>query len=748
MGITGLIPFLSKASKKCNISEFSGGTAAIDAYCWLHKGAFSCADKLIMGQSSDAYVKYCMKLVHMLIAANVKPILVFDGRHLPAKADTESKRREQRDSNKRRAAELMRMGKHYEGKNLLRRSLDISHEMALEVIKQCQAENVDCIVAPYEADAQLAYLNISGIADVVITEDSDLTLFGCTKIFFKMDINGNGLLVEQDRIHLAMGVRAEHFDMDKFRHMCILSGCDYLPSLPGIGLSKACKFILKNTDCDIYNALSRIASYLNMKSLVVTKEYRDGFIRAFVTFKHQMVYCPMKRQQVRLYPPPPHVTDEQLRHAGIEVDEDLALQLALGNYDPFKLKKLHDYNPDDLSKKIQRTNSWTDRSIVKHESIWSRNFKKREITSPKQKTLKPFIHETAGQVMMYKTTIMEKSTPKKRSFDDVDEDIDYIAMYSQESKKKSEITEAKPVKKEEQEEDDKMTSPVLSRRTRNPFAKGADGESPSLLTRTRRRTRLNIFTPTVIDSTVVEESKFFAKSSSSEINENEFKYTEKITLCNDSEILNQIKNEGKENINENKIFSICKDEEEEEEEKETEFLKKNSKDIQQLKMNDGEDNLSENFSMENQQFSKSSEDDSCQENTLDKSIGISNIKITADFDSELEENSSKCLEATEGSLFMDTGELLNNLESQRSQSPDSELEYSVEASSIETIRTGLFQWSNTKTLGAKKLTSQHKQVPNKRKSRTSSGARKSTVSQGQQSRLNMFGFEKRSSLKH
>ena len=70
-----------------------------------------------------------------------------------------------------------------------------------------------------------------------------------------MDIIGNGLLVEQDRLHLAMGVRAEHFDMDKFRYMCILSGCDYLPSLPGIGLSKACKFILKNTDCDIYNVI-------------------------------------------------------------------------------------------------------------------------------------------------------------------------------------------------------------------------------------------------------------------------------------------------------------------------------------------------------------------------------------------------------------------------------------------------------------------------------------------------------------
>lgn len=78
----------------------------------------------------------------------------------------------------------MKMGQTIEGRNLLRRSVDITHEMALEVIKKCHERNIDCIVAPYEADAQLAYLNISGIADVVITEDSDLTLFGCTKVCF------------------------------------------------------------------------------------------------------------------------------------------------------------------------------------------------------------------------------------------------------------------------------------------------------------------------------------------------------------------------------------------------------------------------------------------------------------------------------------------------------------------------------------------------------------------------------------
>lgn len=84
--------------------------------------------------------------------------------------------------NRRKAMELIKMGQVAEGKNLLKRAIDISHEIALELIKYCQNENIDCIVAPYEADAQLAYLNISGIADVVITEDSDLTLFGCNKV--------------------------------------------------------------------------------------------------------------------------------------------------------------------------------------------------------------------------------------------------------------------------------------------------------------------------------------------------------------------------------------------------------------------------------------------------------------------------------------------------------------------------------------------------------------------------------------
>lgn len=58
MGITGLLPLLEKGkvSRPANLNEFKGCTVAADAYCWLHKGAFACADKLARGEPTDMYV--------------------------------------------------------------------------------------------------------------------------------------------------------------------------------------------------------------------------------------------------------------------------------------------------------------------------------------------------------------------------------------------------------------------------------------------------------------------------------------------------------------------------------------------------------------------------------------------------------------------------------------------------------------------------------------------------------------------
>ena len=50
------------------------------------------------------------------------------------------------------------------------------------VAKALKREGVDFVVAPYEADAQMALLCRIGLADFVISEDSDCIPFGCPRV--------------------------------------------------------------------------------------------------------------------------------------------------------------------------------------------------------------------------------------------------------------------------------------------------------------------------------------------------------------------------------------------------------------------------------------------------------------------------------------------------------------------------------------------------------------------------------------
>ena len=43
-------------------------------------------------------------------------------------------------------------------------------------------KDIQYIVAPFEADAELAYLSTSGHEDAVLTEDSGLLAYGCKKV--------------------------------------------------------------------------------------------------------------------------------------------------------------------------------------------------------------------------------------------------------------------------------------------------------------------------------------------------------------------------------------------------------------------------------------------------------------------------------------------------------------------------------------------------------------------------------------
>jgi len=83
------------------------------------------------------------------------------------------------------------MGKIEEAKKMFCKSLQITSKFFYEIIDFVKKKGIKFIIAPYEADAQLTYLNNQGYVDVVITEDSDLIALGCTDIIYKLKTNGD-----------------------------------------------------------------------------------------------------------------------------------------------------------------------------------------------------------------------------------------------------------------------------------------------------------------------------------------------------------------------------------------------------------------------------------------------------------------------------------------------------------------------------------------------------------------------------
>ncbi len=169
----------------------------------------------------------------------------------------------------------------------------------INVLKQKQ---IEFYIAPYEADAQLTHFYLTGRIQAVITEDSDLLPFGVKTCFFKMDVLGNGDSINLDDISNNTDFNFQNFDQDKILTMCILSGCDYLDSIKGIGFKKAFKLVHEHGD-DIGAILRKIR---REGKLIIPQNYEQDFEKAFLTFKFQLVYCPIKKELIHLNEPASH----------------------------------------------------------------------------------------------------------------------------------------------------------------------------------------------------------------------------------------------------------------------------------------------------------------------------------------------------------------------------------------------------------------------------------------------------------
>ena len=109
---------------------------------------------------------------------------------MQAKQNTEKDRFDSKIQARLQAEQADKEGDVEKARKFYSRCLVLRQKMVdlfMDVLKELE---IEFVVAPYEADAQMAYMVKSGVADFAISEDSDLIAYGCPKILMKLDFYG------------------------------------------------------------------------------------------------------------------------------------------------------------------------------------------------------------------------------------------------------------------------------------------------------------------------------------------------------------------------------------------------------------------------------------------------------------------------------------------------------------------------------------------------------------------------------
>ena len=178
----------------------------------------------------------------MLRDLGIGPVFVFDGAPLSIKAETNRKRNQTRKENLAKGVKFLEDKDLISAEKAFCAAIHVTYEMTASLIALLKYNDYKCLVSPYEADPQLAYLLLHDLlgVDCIITEDSDMLAYGCRNVFFKMNYKGYGeQILFEDVIKSTEDLDFTGFTQQQFLWMCLLSGSDYCPSLEKIGIKTA-----------------------------------------------------------------------------------------------------------------------------------------------------------------------------------------------------------------------------------------------------------------------------------------------------------------------------------------------------------------------------------------------------------------------------------------------------------------------------------------------------------------------------
>jgi exonuclease-1 len=291
MGINGLHKALSFCTVKDNLRNYRNAIVAVDTSSWMHKSVYSISEKFVEATNSGRLDEGCVHVSARYIVTRCKELiemfgmravyLVMDGKRIPLKAEESQDRDQKRLQNLREARRLKMEGQRWKAEDKYKSCIRIKDDFTRAVMKEVKGafseyRRVHFVNSPHEADSQLTRLVLDGVADAVITEDSDVLVYSAAAhvafpIFFKLDRKtGNCDCIKMDWLLSQTSKEAEKpvtsnntlevifrrlafrqtkrrgFGVRLFVQGCILAGCDYTKNIEGIGTTNAFKLVRDN----------------------------------------------------------------------------------------------------------------------------------------------------------------------------------------------------------------------------------------------------------------------------------------------------------------------------------------------------------------------------------------------------------------------------------------------------------------------------------------------------------------------
>jgi len=217
----------------------------------------------------------------------VKPIYIFDGKPPDFKEHELAKRKEKRDKAAIELKAAEEAGDTAKVQQMEKRLVRGSREHVKDVQELLTLMGVPWYQAPGEAEAQAARMCAQGVVWGTGTEDMDALTFGTLKQVRRLtDSEAKQKIRPTMEFDLKAVLEGFGMTMLQFVDLCILCGCDYCPTIRGIGPVNAFKFIKK------YGSMEAMLENLPEKYIVPENwrfaRARELFLKPDVTDKKDL----------------------------------------------------------------------------------------------------------------------------------------------------------------------------------------------------------------------------------------------------------------------------------------------------------------------------------------------------------------------------------------------------------------------------------------------------------------------------